>query len=268
MALANQLAGCEQTPADSQIYLDGDVQRVLFGIDIDVGELLLAREIGVDGVIAHHPMGSRARLDFPQMAERHELQLVAEGIAPALAHDVMLARKVPVQRGVHAANYDRVVDAVRLLKMPAMNIHLAADIIGRRCFEEAVRAAIANHAATAGELIKALQQIPEFSRSLVQPELWLGQPSNAIGRWVVQMAAGTNGGFPVFKTYYEHGISTILAMHIDREDLRKLEALGLPHANLIITGHMPSDAIGVNHVIRAITGRGVDVVPGSGLITV
>jgi hypothetical protein len=268
MALANELAGCEQTPADSQIYLDGDVRRVLFGIDIDVGELLLAREIGADGVIAHHPMGSRARLDFPQMVERHEIQMVAEGIDRETARRIMLARKLPVQRGVHALNYSRVTDAVRLLHMPAMNIHLAADLIGRRHFEEAVRAAVADGCETAGELIQALRRIPEFQHSLVQPELWLGRPENPIGRWVVQMAAGTNGGFPVFSTYFQHGVATILAMHVDREDLRKLEELNHPTANLIITGHMPSDSIGINEVIRAITARGVDVIPGSGLITV
>jgi hypothetical protein len=183
MALANELAGCEQTPADSQIYLDGDVQRVLFGIDIDVGELLLAREIGADGVIAHHPMGSRARLGFPQMVERHELQMIAEGIDQEVAHRIMLARKLPVQRSVHAVNHGRVTDAVRLLKMPAMNIHLAADLLARRHFEAAVRAAVAAGCETAGDLIDALRRIPEFQHSLVQPELWLGRPENAIGRW-------------------------------------------------------------------------------------
>jgi len=50
--MANHLAGCDQTPADSQVYLDGDVRRVFCGIDVDVGELLLARSLGADGVIA------------------------------------------------------------------------------------------------------------------------------------------------------------------------------------------------------------------------
>ena len=138
MSLADRLAGCEQTPADSQVYLDGDVRRVLFGIDIDVGELLLARMIGVDGVIAHHPIGSRARLDFPQVIEGHEEQMVSAGIPQPIAHDAMLARKRPIERALHSANYDRVVDAARLLRMPLMNIHLAADLIGRRVFMDLV----------------------------------------------------------------------------------------------------------------------------------
>jgi hypothetical protein len=64
MTLANSLAGCAETPPDSQVYLDGEVRRVFCGIDIDVDELLLAKSLGVDGVIGHHPIGSRARLDF------------------------------------------------------------------------------------------------------------------------------------------------------------------------------------------------------------
>ena len=81
MAMANRLAGCDRTPLpDSQVYLDGEVRRVFVGIDVDVGELLLARSLGADGVIAHHPIGSNARLGLAAVIERHEAQMRAEGI--------------------------------------------------------------------------------------------------------------------------------------------------------------------------------------------
>ena len=121
MALADQLAGRERTPEDSQVYLDGDVRRVLFGIDVDVDELLLARELGLDGVIAHHPIGSRASMNFPRMIDRHEEQMVAEGIPRPRAHQAMRERKAPVERAGHSKNYDRVIDAARLLGMPMMS---------------------------------------------------------------------------------------------------------------------------------------------------
>src|SRR5439155_27367503 len=132
MAMANGLAGCAETPPDSQVYLDGEVRRVFVGIDVDVGELLLARNLGVDGVIAHHPIGSHARLGLPAVIERHEAQMRVAGIPELLAHEMMLARQRPDAHGLHTTNYDRVVDAAQLLAMPLMNIHLAADIIGRR----------------------------------------------------------------------------------------------------------------------------------------
>ena len=119
-----------------------------------------------------------------------------------------------------------------------------------------------------GGLIAELNTIPEMEASLVQPELWLGSPNNPVGRWVVQMAAGTNGGAPVFRTYYEHGLDTIVAMHVDDRDLRELEQLPRSGANLVITGHLPSDSIGLNRVIAALEARGIEVLTGSGVIRV
>jgi hypothetical protein len=268
MALANGLAGCADTPPDSQVYLDGEVRRVFVGIDIDVGELLLAKTLGADGVIAHHPIGSRARLDIPAVVERHEAQMKAEGIPADTAHKLMLARRDPLAHLLHTSNYDRVVDAAKQLKMPLMNIHLAADIVGRQFFIDFVGRAVGGKATTVGSLVDELKTIPEMEASLVQPELWLGKAENPVGRWLVQMAAGTNGGAAIYRTYYEHGINTILAMHIDDRDLRELEQLQLPRANLVITGHMPSDSIGMNRVIAALEQRGLEVIAGSGVIRI
>jgi hypothetical protein len=192
----------------------------------------------------------------------------AEGIPSETAHKVMLARRDPVAHALHTSNYDRVVDAARQLGMPMMNIHLAADIVGRQFFIDFVGRAVDGRGTTVGSLVDELKTIPEMEASLVQPEVWLGKGENPVGRWIVQMAAGTNGGAPVFRTYYEHGINTILAMHIDDRDLRELEQLQLPKANLVITGHMPSDSIGMNRVIDALEQRGLEVITGSGVIRV
>jgi len=222
--MANRLAHCAETPADSQLYLDGDVRRVYVGIDVDVGELLLAQRLGVDGVIAHHPIGSRARLGLPAVIQRHEAQMRAEGIPAGMAHEMMLARQRPVAHALHTANYDRVVAAAQQLAMPMMNIHLAADLIGRQFFIDFV------------------------------------------GR--VAGSAGSVLGAPVYRTYYEHGIDTILAMLIDDRDLREVEQLQRPKANLVITGHMPSDSIGMNRMIDALEQQGLEVIVGSGVIRV
>jgi len=44
-------------------------------------------------------------------------------------------------------------------------------------------------------------------------------------------------------------------MHIDERDLRELEQLQRPGANLVITGHMPSDSIGMNRSSQPGTAR-------------
>jgi len=58
MQLALDLIGWESLPADSAVYVPGnDLRRVLMGLDIGTAELLMARQMGYDAVIAHHPVG-------------------------------------------------------------------------------------------------------------------------------------------------------------------------------------------------------------------
>jgi hypothetical protein len=55
-------------------------------------------------------------------------------------------------------------------------------------------------------------------------------------------------------------------MHIDHRDLRELEQLQQPVANLVISGHMPSDSIGMNRLIDPLERQGLEVIVGSGVI--
>ncbi|MFH1049182.1 MAG: NGG1p interacting factor NIF3, partial [Patescibacteria group bacterium] len=53
--------------SDSRILLadsDKNIKKILAGIDIDTGEVLLADKLGVDLIIGHHPLGKAlAKLD-------------------------------------------------------------------------------------------------------------------------------------------------------------------------------------------------------------
>jgi hypothetical protein len=60
--LALGMADMELLPADSAVYVPGtNLRKIMFGIDIAAGELLLARQLGCDGVIAHHPAAAARR---------------------------------------------------------------------------------------------------------------------------------------------------------------------------------------------------------------
>ena len=53
------LVDMKELPADSEVYVTGNnIERVLYGIDIGVGELAYAKENDFDCVIAHHPTGT------------------------------------------------------------------------------------------------------------------------------------------------------------------------------------------------------------------
>ena len=54
MDIALKSVGFESVPADSAIYVEGkNIKKVLLGIDADVPELLLAKQLGYDAVISH-----------------------------------------------------------------------------------------------------------------------------------------------------------------------------------------------------------------------
>jgi len=261
------LAGCADVPADSQVYVESprDVRRVLFGIDVDATELLYAQQAGYDAVIAHHPIGEHARMDFARVVHRQVDMMVAEGIDRAVAEQAVAARLDAVHRRDHMSNYNRIVDTARLIGMPLCNVHLACDIIGRQAIVDMLQQR-AGSDTTVAQVLAWLGEFPEMEAALTDPEAWIGDGSKRLGRYVVAMAGGTNGGHPVFREYYRAGVDTVLAMHIAEDDLRKLRDEAPPNANLVVTGHMATDSIGINRVIAGLEEHGVAVTRTSGIV--
>jgi putative NIF3 family GTP cyclohydrolase 1 type 2 len=262
-----RLAGCADVPADSQVYVESerDVRSILFGVDVDATELLYAQQAGFDAVIAHHPLGEHARMDFAKVVHRQVDMMVAEGIDRGVAEQAVAARLDAVHRRDHMSNYNRIVDTARLIGMPLCNVHLACDIIGRQAIVDLLRER-AGAGTTIAQVIDWLGEFPEMEAALTDPEAWIGDGSKRLGRYVVAMAGGTNGGYPVFREYYRAGVDTILAMHIAEDDLHRLRAEAPPDANLVVTGHMATDSIGINRVIAGLEEQGIEVTRTSGIV--
>lgn len=262
-----RLAGCEEVPADSQVYIeaDRDVRRLLVGVDIGVSELLYAQHAGFDAVLAHHPVGDRAVADFARVVHRQFDQMTAEGVPAEAAEQAIAARLAGRHRAEHMSNVNRTVDTARLIGLPLANIHLAADIIGRQAVVDLLTARD-RPGATVGDAIGWFSEFPEMRAALHGPEAWIGTPGAALGRWTVAMAGGTNGGHPVFREYYRVGVATIFCMHIAEGDLVRLREEAPGHANLVVTGHMATDSIGLNRVIVGLEERGVTVTRTSGIL--
>ncbi|HET9050839.1 MAG TPA: hypothetical protein VFO60_04000, partial [Candidatus Dormibacteraeota bacterium] len=262
-----ELAGCDAVPADSAVYLEapGDVRRVLFGIDIDVGELLWAKQAGFDAVIAHHPLSAGTRGGIVRVAERQVAMMIGEGIAEDEARRAVAERMATRLRAAHMANVDRVADTGRLVGMPFCNVHLACDILGRDAIVDLLERRRSPEA-TVGDAVAWLHEFPEVAAAPGRPEVWLGSPAAPLGRYVVAMAGGTNGGYPVYSRYYGAGVDTVLSMHIDEGDLQRLRATAGDGRSLVVTGHMGTDSIGVNIVVRALEERGVEVTRTAGVV--
>jgi len=66
-------------------------------------------------------------------------------------------------------------------------------------------------------------------------------------------------GFDIAKSYFENGISTVIYLHIDYNELIKLrQANG--NWNLVVLGHLAGDSIGMNAICNALEKLGLSVI--------
>lgn len=267
MRLALELASLSAVPPDSQIYYPGEgIRKILIGIDIGSAELQLAKSLGFDLAIGHHPQGGRASLNFAEVLKNHIQQMVKAGVPREVAEEAIEERIFEARVNAHMSNYDLAPSIARLLKMPFMNIHTPLDELGRCRLEEAV--ARLDKSATVAALVAHLKEtFPEFREAETEIDIRVGQPANRIGRAVVSHGAGTNGGYPVAKAYFDHGIDTVIYIHCSPADSRRLrEEFARRGKNLVITGHVASDSLGINPFVNELVKRGLEVVPVSGIV--
>ena len=257
MELALKLAGLREIPEDSTIYVSGaSIKKALFGIDAGAPELLLAKQLGYDAVIAHHPPGGTAAINFFQVFKRHIQQMVNVGIPKEEAEKAVRKKLDELEVENHTRNYPHAVDIAKLLKMPYMNIHTPLDEVGRRTMSEQINIRIKDNS-TVQDVVSALKELPEFKKAITEIKIRLGKAKNPAGKVVVSHGAGTNGGYEIAKTYFKHDIGTVVYIHISSGDLEKLRAENLE--NLIVTGHIASDSVGINPLIHELEKRKISV---------
>jgi hypothetical protein len=266
MGIALEMAGMHHPPADSAIYVEGTgLSKVMFGIDIGSAELLLARQLGCDGVIAHHPAGGSAQLNFPEVLTRHVELMVEHGVSPTAARDAIQSMMTRALLRAQSQNFDHVPSVARLLDMPFLNVHLPLDEVGRRIMVDAIERQVASlgHPASVQDAIDALLTLPEFANAPTRIMVPVGAVDRPLGRIAIVHGAGTNGGYAVARTYYEHGVYTVLYIHVAPEDAQRLRSD--TRGNLIVSGHISSDMIGINQFVAKLEERGVEIVRMSGL---
>ncbi len=266
LALAMEMAGIDKQPRDTMIYVPGEMKRILFGIDIDLADLMLAKQLGYDGVIGHHPIGMETRTHFYQVLDR-QIELMEEvGASPDEAKAALQKRQRELAYRAGGDNYDRHITAFRLFGLPIMNLHIVIDIIG----EKAVRGKIypefpEGNTRTLGDLVDTLMEFEEYQKSPVKPKVVLGEPDTPCGLPIVAFANGTFGGPEVMRTYWKYGRDTAVYMHVPEGDVKELRE-GPNRKNLIVAGHMPSDSIGINIFIDALIERGMEVDTFNGVV--
>jgi putative NIF3 family GTP cyclohydrolase 1 type 2 len=257
--------------ADTRV-LYGDlgtkVERVMVGVDIEVGEILLADRLRekqqLDLVIAHHPEGA-ALANLYRVMHMQEDILADYGVPINIAEGLMSERIAEVKRGLLPVNHQRGIDAARLLEVPLMCIHTPADNSVtthlQRRFDEAKPYRVK-------DVLSILRDEPEYATAEkmgMALKVVSGSKERRAGKVLVDMTGGTGGSKEIFEHMATAGIGTIVGMHISEKNLEKAKKA---QVNVVIAGHMASDSIGVNLILDELVRRGIDVVPCSGLIRV
>lgn len=262
MALALSLSGLPDVPADTAIHVPGrGIGKVLVGIDLEGPELLWAKDAGFDLVITHHPPGGTSALNFWHVLQRQAELVQSYGVPADVAHAAAaeLVRENRLQN--QARNYLRLPAFARALGLAYMNIHTPLDEIGRKRLVQAVAELPAR--AVVSELVDHLRaRFGEFRRALTEIEVVVGNSRNPVGKVAVIHGAGTNGGYPVAKALFDHGVDTVIYIHIRPHEAHRLaQEYGGKGKNLVITGHIASDSLGINPFIAALQEQGLEVVP-------
>jgi len=246
-----------------------EVRGVLWGLDIGTGEIVLADRLkekgrNVDAVIGHHPRG-RARNTFPEALHTLAMMMENEGVPENVAEGVMAPRIREVHNTVITENNNQAVDSARLLNMPFMCLHSCTDVLVQRFIRDHLARADPRRVEN---IIEALLELPELDHMARQgnpPEVRMGDGSRKVGKIMVKMAGGTAGPKEMFEKLADVGVGTYICMHLPDAHLEEARK---NHINIIISGHMGSDSLGVNLLADEVESHGVEIIPCSGYVRV
>ena len=247
--------------ADSRI-LNGDpktdVRKIMVGIDIEVGELLLAyllnRDRGekIDLVLSHHPMGT-AQAQLHDVMRLQSALLAKYGVTVSVAEQLMEKRIGEIERRLLPINHMREVDVARILGIPLICLHTPAD----NCVVHDLTALFAKKKpATLKDLMALLKGIPEYERAArlqVPAKIVSGSEGNSCGKIFVDMTGGTEGSKDIFEKVAAGGISTLVGMHFSEDHLANAKKANL---NVVIAGHISSDTLGLNLLLDEVEKAG------------
>ena len=263
---ALKLAKLEEKPFDTDIIVEGEnIKKVLIGIDMETPELLLAQELGYDCVVSHHPKADSCVVDFAKVMDVQIDRMVKAGVPINKAQKALKKKQSSIDLGRHASNYDRVSSAARLMNMPYLNIHIPADFITEEIVQSKLDNAFKeNPKVKLKNIIEVLNSWKYYQNKVAKPVIRVGSNDDYAGRIEVLMAGGTNGGVDVYKSYFEAGVGTIIAMHVPEDVKKAVQEQNI--GNIIIAPHMPSDSIGLLEIVKVWRNQGFEVTCMSGII--
>lgn len=247
------------------IYEDKEIKKIIAGIDIDTSELLLAKQMNVDLIIGHHPVG-RALSNLADVMDLQSDVLNYYGVPINIAEKLMSIRISEVARGVNSSNHNKVIDASKLLNLNFINLHTPCDNLVAKYLKDLIEK---NNPERVEDLINLLKEIPEYKEACkinAGPKIFSGSPESRCGKIVLtEITGGTEGSSKLYEKMAQAGIGTIIGMHMSEEHKKEAEAANI---NVVIAGHISSDSIGMNLFLDELEKQGIEIIPFSGLTRV
>ncbi len=246
---------------------DAKVKRLMVGVDIEVGEVMLAERLGekgnpVDLIMTHHPEG-KALAKLHDVMHMQEDIMARYGVPINVAESLMASRISEVKRGLMPINHNRAIDAAKLLNIAMLSAHTVADNQVTNYLQELFDD---EEPRTLGDILKLLKDIPEYAEAVrhsAGPDIVLGSKERRAGKILVDMTGGTSGSENAYAKLSHAGIGTIVGMHMSDKHRKQAEK---SHVNVVIAGHIASDSVGMNLLLDGIEKQGVEVITCSGLI--
>jgi hypothetical protein len=279
MSIALDLVGEKKIPLDSGIHHPGEnIKKIIFTMDANVGLIHMAKNLGFDAVIVHHPSGV----------------LLNQGEAYRNHIDILESHGIPRQTAIEALGntIDRIVlrswnkrfrmlytespnntvletDAARLLDIPFMNIHNLFDEQGRRILQAKLDAAARmTPDRRLKDVLSLIEGLPEARTAKdaygISPVICIGAPDAEASKVVFVHGALSAPHPEIIQFYWKQGFKTVVILHNEFENLEKLKSHA--NGNLILTGHFLGDSIGMTPFIHALREKGMEVVCMGGII--
>jgi uncharacterized protein YqgV (UPF0045/DUF77 family) len=279
MNIALDLLGKKDIPLDSGIHHPGrNIKKLIFTMDANVGLLHMAKQMGFDAVVCHHPCG--VLLHQGEEYRKHLDILELHGVPRAKA---IAAVSKTIDRIVAAIENKRFrmlynespnktvleVDAAKLLDLPFMNIHNLFDEMGRRILQDKLdKAAATIPDWRLADVLQIISELPEANFALnnygISPKIFSGDPGSPAGKVAFVHGALSSPHPDIIRCYWDNGVNTVVVLHCESENLEKLESEET--GNLIMTGHFLGDSIGMTPFIAALRNRNIEVVCTGGII--
>jgi hypothetical protein len=257
---------------DTRIYVgdpDLEVTTLLGGIDMNPAEVLLAdrlREKGtqIDAIYTHHPEGwGLVKLDSVMEVQA---DIWASFGVPIQAGERFIGERMEeVRRRFMPINYDQAIDVARLLDVPFFSAHTPTDNLVVKFLNELFAE---RDPKTIEDVQKILLGVPEYriaAQKGAPPYVGKSSPTARAGKIWIDMTGGTEGPKKVMEKLADHGVGTIVGMHMGQE-LR--DEADKHNIHVVIAGHMSSDSLGINIFLDELERNGVQTVATSGLIRV